>query len=237
MATIFAFVKLFEKQQHAEDFVNGKLFMNTIKSFKDYRDENGELRGDDHEGVIAMYQPSQFSEIKISDISISSSELASPLLLHSDDLLSRNVFCIYSLNSRGHDRISAETIMEFKQTLQLHQSCFGLGNYCVVVINTQEFIKRCKDNITRLGIHGSLGLVDYFDENECHGGLPEKKWGYQKRSIFKEQREYRIMIDLERENPAPYILDIGDLSDITILTTPSEFNKTLEIKLPDGTNA
>ncbi|MCK8080882.1 hypothetical protein [Vibrio sp. 1CM24A] len=237
MATIFAFVKLFEKKEHAEDFVNGKLFMNTIKSFKEYRDESGELRGDDHEGIIAMYQPSQLGEITFGEISIPSSELAAPIVVHGDHLLSQNVFCIYSLNSRGHEYISADTIKEFRTTLELHESCFGLGKYCVVVLNVTEFINRCEVAIETLGLEGNLGLVDYFNEHEFHGPMPEDKLGYQKRSMFREQREYRVKIDTQREKPSPYTLEIGDLSDITMLTTPAEFNEKLEIKLPDGTNS
>ncbi|WP_222860622.1 hypothetical protein, partial [Vibrio cholerae] len=56
----------------------------------------------------------------------------------------QNVFCIYSLNSRGHDTVSEETIREFKKTLELHESCFGLGKYCVFVTNASEFMKRCQ---------------------------------------------------------------------------------------------
>ncbi|EPO2498911.1 hypothetical protein ACT8NM_003453, partial [Vibrio cholerae] len=237
MANIFGFVKLFEKKEYAEDFVNGKLFMNTIRAFKEYRDESGELRGDDHEGIIAMYQPSQLDAITFGDVTISPSELAAPIVIHGEHLLTQNVFCIYSLNSRGHDTVSEETIREFKKTLELHESCFGLGKYCVVVTNASEFMKRCQLAIESEGFHGNLGLVDYFNEREFHGEMPKEKWGYQKRSMFKEQREYRIKIDTMRERPEPYTLNVGDLSDITILTTPAEFNEKLEIKLPDGTNA
>ncbi|MCY9845979.1 hypothetical protein [Vibrio caribbeanicus] len=237
MASIFAFVKLFENKEYAEDFVNGKLFMNTIRSFKEYRDKSGELRGDDHEGIIAMYQPSQLGELKLGDVTILPSELAAPIVIHGEHLLNQNVFCIYSLNSRGYDNVSEETIREFKKTLELHNSCFGLGKYCVVVTNASEFIKRCQVAIKSKGFHGSLGLVDYFDEREFHGEMPLEKLGYQKRSMFKEQREYRIKIDTMRKLPDHYTLNVGDLSDITALTTPAELNEKLEIKLPDGTNA
>jgi len=53
MATIYAYVKIYEKIEHARDFMKGKLFMNTIRAFKEHRDEAGELRGDECEGIIA----------------------------------------------------------------------------------------------------------------------------------------------------------------------------------------
>jgi len=57
MSTVFAFVKLFDNKDFAQASVSGKLFMNTIRSFKEYKDEAGELRGDEYEGIVALYQP------------------------------------------------------------------------------------------------------------------------------------------------------------------------------------
>ena len=237
MSTIFAFVKLFENNDHAQAFVSGKLFMNTIRSFKEYKDEAGELRGDEYEGIVALYQPEKLGEIKLGDHTIPASDFATPIVIHDNHLLDHNVFCIYSLNSRGHDTVSAETLSDFKRTLELHESCFGLGKYCVVILNASQFIDRCQSAIKKLNVNGSLGLVDYFNEHEFHGNMPINKLGYQKRSMFSHQREYRIKIDLNRSEPCRYLLDVGDLSDIAVITTPKEFNAQLELKLPDGSNA
>lgn len=237
MSTIFSFVKLFEKKSYAEDFLNGKLFMNTIRSFKEYNDESGELRGDKYEGIVALYQPEKLGEIRFGEHIITASNLAAPIVLHGNHLLNHNVFCIYSINSRGHDTVSAETLSEFKRTLELHESCFGLGKYCVVILNASQFIERCKFAIEMLNVNGNLGLVDYFKEHEFHGNMPEGKLGYQKRSIFSHQREFRIKVDLNRIESSPYVFEIGDLSDIAAITTSKEFNDQLKLKLPDGSNA
>lgn len=237
MPTIFAFVKLFDNEDHAKTFVSGKLFMNTIRSFKEYKDESGELRGDEYEGIVALYQPSQLGDIKLGDITIPASELAAPIVMHGNHLLNHNVFCIYSLNSRGHDTVSSETIFDFKRTLDLHDSCFGLGKYCVVILNVEAFISRCTSSIKEQDLDGTLGLVDYFNEHEFHGNMPKDKLGYQKRSFFAHQREYRIKIDTRRTLPTSFILDVGDLTDIALITTTQDFNAQLKIKLPDGSNA
>ena len=234
MAKILAFVKLFDKRDHAEAFVNGTLCMNTIRSFKEYKDESGELRGDKYEGIQALYQTNQLVNIKFDDLKIQSSDLTSPIIIYDNNLLNQNVFCIYSLNTRGHDTVSAETLSDFRRTLALHESCFELGKYCVVVLNASEFIKRCKTAIESNGLHGNLGLVDYFDEHEFHGNMPQDKLGYQKRSLFKEQREYRVKIETNKKVPSRYFLNIGDLADIAVITTPKEFNDKLEIELPDN---
>lgn len=237
MSSIFAFVKLFENQDYAQVSMSGKLFMNTIRSFKEYKDEAGELRGDEYEGIVALYQPEKLGEIKSGEHTIPASDLAAPIVMHGNHLLDHNVFCIYSLNSRGHDTVSAETLSDFKRIIELHDSCFRLGKCCVAILNASQFIERCQSAITKLNINGSLGLVDYFNEHEFHGSMPSDKLGYQKRSMFFQQREYRVKIDLNRSKPGPYLLDVGDLSDIAVITTPKEFNKQLELKLPDGSNA
>lgn len=236
MSTIFAFVKLFENKEHAQAFVNGKLYMNTIRSFKEYIDESGELRGDEYEGIVALYQPEKLGEIRFGDITVPASDLAAPIVVHGNHLLNHNVFCIYSLNSRGYNTISAETLLDFKRTLELHESCFGLGKFCVVILNATQFIERCKSAIEKKNFNGNLGLVDYFNEHEFHGNMPEDTLGFQKRSLFAHQREYRVKIDTNSEEPKPYFLDVGDLSDIALITTPKEFNEKLELKLPDGSH-
>lgn len=237
MAVIYAFLKIFESEKYANDFVSGRLYMNNIRYFKEYRDESGELRGDEYEGIIAIYQPSKIDELKIGNLVIPKEDLAAPIVVHGNELLDHNVFCIYSLNSRGYESISAETIVDFKRTIELHESCFGLGKHCVVILNATEFISRCQKAVERLNVNGKLGCVDYFDEHKFHGELPKEMLGYQKRSLFRHQREYRIKIDINIGSPSPYTLDVGDLSDIAIITTPSEFNNQLQLSLPDGSYA
>lgn len=237
MSIIYAFVKLFETKEYAESFVNGKLFMNTIGSFKKYEDKFGELRGDKYEGIIALYQPDKLGEIKLGEVSIPASDLAAPIVISDNHLLKNNVFCIYSLNSRGYDSVSAETLSDFKRTLELHESCFGLGKFCVVITNAMEFIERCKSALEKENLNADLGLVDYYNDHEFHGQMSKDKLGFQKSHLYAHQREYRIKIDTNRSEPSPYILDVGDLSDIAVITTPKEFNDQLELKLPDGSQA
>lgn len=233
---IYAFVKIFTEESHAEAFRRGELYMKTIRMFKEHKDESGELRGDPMEGVVAWYQPDKI-KLEIGGQEIPSNEIAAPIAIHSNELLENNAFCIYSLNSRGHDTVSAETIRDFKRTLEIHEACYGLGAYCVAVLNAQTFIDRCQAAVKSLNVAGKLGLVDYFDELTFSGELPKERYGFQKRSFFSHQREYRILIDLNRE-PDTYTMPVGDLSDITTqVITPDEFNRQLEIRLPDGSSA
>jgi len=44
MIWIKAYIKIFENREFANDFMKGRLFMNTIGGFKEHRDKAGELR-------------------------------------------------------------------------------------------------------------------------------------------------------------------------------------------------
>ena len=233
---IYAFVKIFTQESHAEAFRKGDLFMKTIRMFKEHKDESGELRGDPMEGIVAWHQPDKI-RLEIGGHIIPSNEIAAPIAIHSNKLLENNAFCIYSLNSQGHDTVSAETIRDFKRTLEIHEACYGLGAYCVAVLNAQEFINRCLAAVESLSVNGKMGLVDYFDELTFSGILPKEGHGFQKRSFFSHQREYRILVEINRE-PDIFTMNVGDLSDITTrVITPDEFNRQLEIRLPDGSSA
>lgn len=237
MTIIYSFVKLYDNVSHAEDLLRGRLFMNTIRSFKEYVDESGELRGDQYEGIVSLYQPSELGKISIGNQTISPSELAVPIIIRSNHLLNHNVFCIYSLNSGGHDTVCAKTLSSFRQTLELHNSCYGLGLYCVVILNVAEFVERCRTALDNLDIDYTMDLVEYYDENSLHGNFPPEKLGFQKRSLFAHQREWRIKINMNTVSPSPYVLEVGDLSDIAKLMKTSDFNEQLEITLPDGSRA
>lgn len=236
MTTIYnAFVKLFEAEDHANDFLSGKLYMNSIQGFKKWTDTAGELRGDPFEGIIALYQPTKIEGIKLGNHMIPASALATLIVMHGNELLKENVFCMYSLNSSGHDSVSSETLKQFRRALELHESCFGLGKHCVVILDARKFLERCLAAATNLNLDPpKMNLVRYFDESEFHGLLDPNFHSFQKRIQYQHQREYRIKINFKNISPEARILEVGDLSDIARLTNPEEFNSELEISLPDG---
>ena len=70
------------------------------------------------------------------------------------------------------------------------------------------------------------GLVEYFDEQEFHGSLDADKVGFYKRSTYEFQNEYRFLVDSDVSPESPFWLEVGDLSDITMIMTPEEFNES-----------
>jgi len=235
-STVFALVKMFEKREYADAFVRGELYMNSLAYFREYKDERGELRGDPHEGLGAIYQPSQIGEIRFGDIRIPPEELAGPVLVRHERLDHAKVFCSYALNSRGFDNVSAETLADFKRVMLVHESCYGLGSIAVLVSNVTKFFERIDSSIRAADLRGYRSLIDYFDENTFHGNFGERA-GFHKRKLYSNQREYRVMVERPEPSTAAYTLSVGDLSDIAHITTPEEFNRDLKLTLPDGSSA
>jgi hypothetical protein len=232
--TMYALLKLVDKESHANDFVKGNIRFSTLRSFKEYPDVNGEMRGDPCEGIISWLQPENI-QVTIAGITAPSSDLASAAYIHSNALLDSRCSCLYAMHSGNFEKITEETLYEFQETLKLHQKSFGLGDYVVLIHNFEEFKKRVVTAFSRNQSCVKMSFVNYFDDKNHHERLDPKFDGFHKRNLFKHQNEYRILTDeLVHIDGDPKILNVGDLSDITEITTPKKFNAKLSVSLPEN---
>jgi hypothetical protein len=232
--TIYDLLKLVDKESHANDFVKGNIRFSTLRSFKEYPDVNGEMRGDPCEGIISWLQPENI-QVTIAGITAPSSDLASAAYIHSNALLDSRCSCLYAMHSGNFENITEETLYEFQETLKLHQKSFGLGNYVVLIHNFEEFKKRVVAAFSRNQSGVKMSLVNYFDDKKHHERLDPKFDGFHKRSSFNHQNEYRIFTDgLVNIDGDPKVLNVGDLSDIATITTPQKFNAQLNVSLPEA---
>lgn len=228
-SVIYALVRIFERKEHAESFLRGELRFGQISTYKSYVDKNGEHRGDPFEGVISWLQPSEVS-VELDGLAILPQDISAPIALHSKAVLDKYALCLYAIHSGAMNTLTQETLGEFKRTLLIHEKSFGLGEYCVLIKNVCEFQRRvssCMDG----EFDGGMSRVNYFDESQHFARLPEEYDGMHKRASFSHQNEYRILVDSEC-NEDYLNFNIGDLSDIALLTTPNGFNQELEVSLP-----
>lgn len=56
---VYTLIKFASEEQHCLELQSGLLYMNRLKTFRNYRDADGLLRGDPYEGVVAIFQPDQ----------------------------------------------------------------------------------------------------------------------------------------------------------------------------------
>jgi hypothetical protein len=229
---ILGVLKVFEKLEYALAFRRGQLYMNTLAHFRGYEDTPGEQRGDSYEGASGVFQPSGLGPIKVGEIEIPPAELAGPLLVHRREVEMWNVFCMYSLNTGGlGEGVSRETLADVNAKLQLHEKCHGLGEHVVAVTNFLQFRDRVSAAITKSGMGGAMALVRYYDDETFHGPFEPNLIPFQKRKQYAHQREYRVVVHRQQRVSTPLILEIGDISDITLLTTTKELK--IEMRLPE----
>ena len=71
----------------------------------------------------------------------------------------------------------------------------------------------------------------FFDENGFEGNFPKEHLGFLKPKSYIPQNEYRVLIQ-GIDAKGPHSLHIGDLSDISEITTVSQFNDSLRVEMP-----
>lgn len=200
--------------------------MNSLEYFRTLEDD-GELRADRQEGLAAVHQPSSIGELRFGEFNIPPEDLAGPLTVRYDADDDARILCMYSVNHRGFLGDADEELVEF---IRLARSTFRFGDHLVVVTRTQEFFDRMKKGAARSGGIRSMyaQLVEYFDDATFDGHI--ERPGFYKLKAYAEQREFRIRVDFwQKPVEGPFVLDVGDLSDITVLTTPDEFNRTIRV--------
>ncbi len=216
---IFYLAKVFESESRMNDFLDGKIYMNTLGFFKG---KEKEAYGDKHEGVTGWYQPDQ-NTVTINGHKLTG--LASPVsvsLSHLDDI---NVFCITAAHI---DEEAQYTEDEYIQKLRLSEDSVKFGKYLVAITDVPKFMERMKK--LNPFMHG---FVEYYDPNTFNGDFDEYSAIFKKQLGFIGESEYRFAFNDNPNKGEPLICDIGDIRDITMTGTPNDFIEGLRLEFPD----
>ena len=224
MSVIFFFVKFFDNDAHAKEFVKGRVYANTLATFKALEGTDDSGRADRHEGTIAWLQPGQGClEINGMDIS---DDLAGPIQLQRSWLDNLNVFCLHAAHTGSLDmaKVSNENIEVLRKQLTIPDECRALGKHTVVVTDVPEFVRRMEAAAQGNGYRMTRGLVKYYDPGSFHGNFRDVESIFHKQDRHSYQREFRFVIDRGLMSAAPLTLEIGDISDITRRFDSAELN-------------
>lgn len=221
---IFALIKFFQEEKHANDFIEGKLFANRLSYFKKL--EGDEQRGDEDEGAI-VHERGQFTlnltvvdpdtGEEIDHCTIDGSDLATSLIVRPNWFNDWNLFCLYALHDGGLQVRPPEDAQSLEECLKISEACAELGEYAVVITNYTEFVKRVYGAAVEAE-YGLVGkLVSYYD---YASGTPpitsEIGTIFTKRDEYEYQSEFRFAIKTGTVGDDPIILDIGKIDDIAI---------------------
>ena len=238
---ILFLVKVFEKEEHARDFVNGEIFANRLFHFKKLEGDEG--RGDEYEGAIMPQLEGSIitfkgtnhdtGEVEVNEITITEADLAAPVIMVPEWFDHISVFCMFAGHSGTFEWLSDDNLLDFKKQLELPEDCLSLGDHAVVITNVKEFLERVKASANRGG-YGIIGkLVKYYDPNI---GTPparsEIESIFTKRSQYAYQKEFRIAIDTRTVGIDPITLNIGPISDIALRLKTRDINWGITINVP-----
>ena len=221
MKTVFFLVKFFDNQNHADDFVHGRIFANRLSRFKKVEDSDESGRMDRHEGTISWMQPGK-CRVVINGMDISD-DLAGPVHAQRHWLNHLNVFCLHAAHSGDLNVANLSNIESLRQELTIPDECLTLGKYAVVVKNVPQFINRMRSSAHAKGYGIAQRLVKYYAPATFHGHFRDVESVFWKQDQYRFQREFRFVINRGSLDECP-VMDIGDIRDITLQFESTELN-------------
>ena len=124
--------------------------------------------------------------------------------------------------------ISNENIEAMKKQLEISGEVIDTyGEFAVLVTDIEEFVSRVTKALDRCGFKYRGRFVHYYDpENRPRGDnwFDPFETPFFKRDKFKNENEYRFVIEQGTTDPDALKLDIGDIRDISIYMVSREIN-------------
>lgn len=209
--------KTFSKIEYAQDFLKGNLRFMPLNY---YTNLEGDSREDRLEGVSLFYQP-HLSEFKINEIKLNSDNLAGPILVrHNKD--HAHISCMSAFYYKDTTK-SFETEKEVLDNISkpCKSKLLTFGDITVLIANIIEFFNRVDEAVKKTKLPYKRKLVTYISLDEFHGKIEEP--GFIKDLSYENESEYRFA--LKGIPNEPFILNIGDISDIAIIMNTKDTDK------------
>ena len=231
-SAILMFIKMVDKETHATDLLDGKLYLNRISWFKEQESEDASPRFDSDEGLSAI-RMSRDGTITLcpednpaNEITITADHLIGPVRVESNYLSSLSGFCLHAVHSGNIDidHISESNMGILQEHLKVDPACYEFGKYAVIIKNPQEFVERVMRSAKNAGYKVWCGMVNYDEPPELGSQFPDIAAVFRKHPRFGYQREYRIVFDTRIIGDFPITLDIGSIRDIAMPMLTEDIN-------------
>lgn len=225
---LYALVRFFKTEAHRDSFLRGDLYMNRLKYFKAYEEEDVCNIGDKHEGTIGWFQPGQVKlKIQIPETGeeFVIEDFAAPVVMGLNRHDDYHVYCMSAIHVDDEARF--ETFEEMRSSMMLDVKKGDLGDYCSIV-DVSKFIGRLDKALKaeqKAGNGYSRALVEYFDPDTFNGSFDENEAIFRKKNCFSHQKEYRICVDNGTSGDDPRVINMGDISDIVFNCSKADFHR------------
>ncbi|NTV45150.1 MAG: hypothetical protein HGB11_01175 [Chlorobiales bacterium] len=223
MKRIWLLIKFFSEEKHANDFLQGKLFLNRLSHFRKQEEAYSEGRSDLTEAIKMWFQPfdihMSLSVPEIGTIKITPEDLAAPVSVSRTGTDYLHIFCMYAIytdvpqsSDITDEEYRQKHLQEIKQKLIIDDRCIKFGSFAVI-IPAHQFINQVQQQLQRQGYKFQAKLVDYYDDKSFSGEIPDVDVPFMKQVRFEYQSEFRITVDPRVLSSDPITIDVGPLDN------------------------
>lgn len=144
------------------------------------------------------------------------------------------VFCMLSLENASQD---------FHFSDEQKEKILDFGDTALLITNRNAFLQQVDIALERDGIKGYHEPINYYDESKDYvnywaslvkNGINHV--AFWKRERYAYQQEYRFLIEPPATENDYYELDIGDISDISVVLTAKEALNAMVLPINRSTN-
>lgn len=203
-----------------KSLLQGKIYMKSLKWYREYEAANSDtVVGDEFDGVLyftdatlSIPDTGEAAEIKNSAMKTD----------YSDDF----AFCMFSVYPN---------LPAFKFSEEQKKELLTFGDTALLITNTYEFVRRMSVAAEKFGLTLYSGKVNYYSPDidsvdkmiSLLAGMHNV--AFWKRDSYSLQQEYRFLLHSVKTDDDFFILDIGDISDISVVMETTTMLKA-EIK-------
>ena len=198
----------FQSAERIAQLQKGCLYAKTLKYYRELEEETGNKEiGDGFEAMVHVNEaiikiPSTGEEILLKDELIKTT--------HSDDF----VFCMFGIYPQ---------LEKFAFTEQQKEKMLSFGDTALIITDSNAFIDRVKKAAEKAGFIAYFSGVKYYDETVDNANMivdmlrGMHNIAFWKRESYRYQQEGRFVFVSEQCHDDHIILDIGDISDISVV--------------------
>jgi hypothetical protein len=234
-------IKFFTEEDHADQFLRGRLLLRRLSHFKRIENAADTTRRDPTEAVGAWLQPKglriNFLAPGMSHLDITDKDLAGPVSISFDEHDHLHLYCMYAVHTSGFDfgedgkvELSPEQVAELERQLTIDPRCLEFGRFAVIV-RAVDFIDRLTATLRERRQWARLKLVDYYDDQAFNGQFPNENIAFHKQMRFAYQQEFRICVRTGTRGDDPLWIDIGDIGDISGKVEAAQLNSTFKVNV------
>ena len=173
--------------------------------------------------MIGRFPPNavfEFSHPLLGDRWIDLKGIRGDVLADNDDLKSRFAYCLTSID----DKILKDK-SEGKTNHIFDPRNAKFGSESLIIYSVREFIERVWNAAKQKNLNPMCHHIVYCNVGSLVGTLPEPLWGFVKDRKYEYMNEVRIIVDRPSgEIGDHFVLDIGDISDISAIMKSCEVN-------------